>query len=177
MLNLVLAVLAGTPAYALTTNQSGPLLDVAAGLGVGAAPIAPGPSWLLGFGWWFGPYDDSYALGRYVALGVVARQELIGGTLRTAPLLELSRGIDVIVAGGNFGIGGGPVLTVDLAGDAGTAIGAAGRLHVGGEFRRSRFWGFTARLEGGADYVEGTISGAGSLLIGFQFSRPSHTIE
>jgi hypothetical protein len=160
-------------------KTSGPYLDVAGGLGMGDAPMAAGPGWMGGLGWWFGRYDEAYAIGRYTSIGATLRQDWVhlshktGATVRTAPMLEIRRGNDLIVAGVSGFVAGGPVIvqtpqrrTLDYTARAG----------IGAEFRRHRFWGLTLRLEGGAD-IGDQVSGVFSTLVGVQFSRPAKTVK
>ena len=163
-------------------NMSGPYIDVAGGLGMGDAPMLAGPGWMGGFGWWFGRYDSAYAIGRYTSIGVNVRQELIhfdpakGApplTLRTAPLLELRKGNDLIVGGVSVFLAGGPLLATNTNG---MTVDYTARGGFGAEFRRHRFWGLTLRLEGGVD-IGDQVSGVFSTLLGVQFSRPARFVD
>jgi hypothetical protein len=65
---------------------------------------------------------------------------------------------------------------VDLGGtlvDEDTLLSA--RAGFGGKFRRHKYWGFTLRLEGGADYDPDSakVGGAFAVLLGGAFSRPT----
>jgi len=160
-------------------KMAGPYVDVAGGLALSDAPIAAGPGWMGGLGWWFGRYDESYAIGRYTSIGANLRQEWVqlahdqGATVRTAPLLELRKGNDLIVAGVSAFIAGGPVL---VRTPRGSAVDYTARAGVGAEFRRHRFWGLTIRLEGGVDFGD-QVSGVFSTLVGVQFSRPARAVK
>lgn len=171
MFLLLLVLTLAHPAHALTSRQSGPYGEVAAGLGLGDRPLHAGLGWEVGAGWWRGRYDDAYAIGRYWSGGVTLRQDWITGALRTSPLIELRRGTDLIVAGWWAFLAGGPL--VATAEDTGAAtVGGTARTGIGAEFRRTRYLGITLRLEGGVDYVGRRIGGTGAALLGFQFSRP-----
>ncbi len=181
MLTLFIALSTSANAQ-FAENMSGPYLDVAGGLGMGDAPMAAGPGWMGGFGWWFGRYDSAYAIGRYTSIGVNVRQDLLhlGGAkgsppqaMRTAPLLELRKGNDLIVAGVSGFLAGGPLLT--SVGNS-TSLDYTARGGVGAEFRRHRYWGLTLRLEGGVD-IGDQVSGVFSTLLGVQFSRPARLVE
>jgi hypothetical protein len=173
---LVAMGMAATPAASgMTVDQSGPYVDVAAGLGAGGIPFQPGVGWLGGFGWWFGPYDPAYSFGRFVGIGTTVRQDWIGGQIGTAPMLEFRKGFDVIVAGGHFFLGAGPVLAP--VPKAGLATGLTGRTGVGGRFRRTRYWSLTVRVEGGVNYLGGQVSPTAAFLLGGQFARPATEME
>jgi hypothetical protein len=165
---LILLSLA-TNAHALTTNRSGYGIELAGGATLALPPVSGGGSASVGAHWWFGPYDDSYAIGRYWAIGTTDRVDFGPAGLSLAPMLELRRGTDLIVLGMWSGLAGGPLIAL---GDD-TVIGATGRFIAGAEFRRSRFWGFTGRIELGADMLGDTVVGVGSLQLGLQFSRPA----
>jgi hypothetical protein len=159
-------------------KTTGPYVDVAGGLGMGDAPMAAGPGWMGAAGWWFGRYDEAYAIGRYISIGATVRQDWVhlsqkSATVRTAPMLELRRGNDLIVAGLSGFVAGGPVI-VQTARQR--TVNYTARAGIGAEFRRHRFWGLTLRLEGGADIGDG-VSGVFSTLIGGQFSRPARSVK
>jgi len=161
-------LLTGT-AQALVSDRSGPVFDLAAGAGFDAPPVAGGVSGLVGFGWWVGPYDDSYAIGRFWSVGGVARVASRPGGLRATPLLEVRRGVDLIVASWHGFLSAGPMIQ---ASDGQSVVGASVRTGFGAEFRTSRFWGLTLRVEAGPDYVGDVFSFGSAMLLGFQFSRP-----
>jgi hypothetical protein len=167
---LPLAFLSCT-ASALTSHQSGPLLDLGAGIGLRDTPIAPSFAGELSFGWWLGLYDDQYAFGRYWAVVGTGRFDA-GDGLALTPTLEVRRGLDLIVAGLYGGLSGGAVL--DLGGDS---PGWTARGSIGAKLRRSRFLGLTLRLEAGVDGREGELGFAGGALLGVGFARPAHRIE
>ncbi|MBT3224528.1 MAG: hypothetical protein HN348_36130 [Proteobacteria bacterium] len=153
------------PAHALAEPKSGPYVDLGVGLGAGDAPFAAGLGWQAGFGWWVGPYDRSYAFGRFWSIGATLRQDWIKNSLHTAPLLEVRRGMDLFVAGGHIFFAGGPTVV-------GKSVGPTARVGIGAKFRRHRFWGLTLRLEGGASYVDKVPSGQMGVLLGGSFARP-----
>ncbi len=165
---LLLALLLTPTADALTDDRSGPSFDLAVGGSMQAPPVFGGVTGFTSFGWWAGTYDDSYAIGRYWSVNLNARVDYqLDADLHIAPSLEVRRGLDLVVVGWYFGIGGGPVWTPQ-----GGSMGAGGRIAFGGEFRRTRFLGLTLRVEAGVDAVHGEIVAAGAMLLGFQFSRP-----
>ena len=83
-------------------KMAGPYVDVAGGLALSDAPIAAGPGWMGGLGWWFGRYDESYAIGRYTSIGANVRQEWVqlardqGATVRTAPPKHHSKSTKIV---------------------------------------------------------------------------------
>lgn len=164
------ALLIAPSAEALTEDRSGVSVDLAIG---GSLHLPPTLGTATGFGsvgWWWGPYDRSYAIGRYWSVNLNGRGDLSpSGDLAIAPSVEVRRGVDLVVAGWYFGLGAGPVLVPS----PGIALGAGGRAAFGGEFRRSRFWGLTLRVEAGVDAIGDQITGAGALMLGVQFSRPA----
>lgn len=163
----MLALLLAPSAHALTEPRSGVSLDLAAGGGLHAPPALGDVVGFGSLGWWVGTYDDSYAIGRYWSVHVNGRVDVPPkADLRIAPQVEVRRGVDLVVAGWFFGLNGGPLL-------AGDSLGAGGRALFGAEFRRTRYWGLTLRLEAGVDSVGGEIAGAGSAVLGVQFSRPA----
>jgi hypothetical protein len=178
---LVLLALLLSDALALTSQQGGPALDLGVGLGVGA-PFEPRIGGHLGLGWWVGTYDDQYAFGKYWALGpsirfdfVPGRFDLVSGSWSAAPMLELRRGIELIVVGVAPFVAGGPVLA-SVEG-AQPALGWTARTGVNLKLRRTRFWGLTTRLELGAEGVGDRVGFAGGLLVGGAFARPAHEIK
>lgn len=166
----LLALLIASTADALTHDRSGPAFDLAAGPTLSVPPARGAGTAFASLGWWDGNYDDSYAIGRYWAAHLNGRLDWFPtASTRIAPTLEVRRGLDLVVVGWYFGVGGGPVLVPT---SDGTTLGGGGRVAFAGEFRRTRFLGFTARLEAGADVVGGAVAGSASLLLGGQFSRP-----
>ena len=166
MLVLILSLL--SPAHALTTDRSGLLLDLSAGVGMQVPATPTQGSALLGVSWWWGPYDSSYAIGRYWSLGLVDRLDAIPGGFELSPMAEIRRGVDLIVVGWAVGLGVGPTLPLV----AGGSLGGTARASVTGEFRRHRFWSLSLRIEAGATWLDGQAAGTASVLLGTQFSRP-----
>ncbi len=166
----LLLLLSTRPAAALSGPQAGPSLDLAAGLGLSGAPVRAGLGAQLSAGWWFGTYDDAYAIGKYWWIGPTGRVDVQGGRIAIAPMLEVRRGIEVIVAGLNLFAAGGVVQTLA---DPAPPLGGTGRLGLMGKFRRHRYWGLTLRLEGGVDVIGSQVSPAFGTLLGVAFARPS----
>ncbi|MCB9675561.1 MAG: hypothetical protein H6737_10620 [Alphaproteobacteria bacterium] len=164
------AVLACSDAHALQRVQSGPTLELGVGPALGGAPARFAVGGQLSAGWWVGPYDDDYALGRFWAVAVTGRAdfEVVSGDLRIAPMLEIRRGMDLFVVAPHFFLAGGPVIGL---GDP-QAVGATGRIGGGVKLRRTPKLGFTARLGGGVDYLGGKVSPAVGLTIGAGWSSP-----
>lgn len=168
---LALALLLASPAQALTSHQSGPALDLAAGLGLGGAPLRASVGGEVSLGWWLGVYDDQYAFGRYWWLGATGHVDWRPDALAIVPMVEVRRGLELIVAGLYIGAGGGLVLVPEVP-----EPGWTGRLSVGAKFRRSRFFGLTLRLEGGVDVRGDAVGFGGGALLGVAFARPARAI-
>ncbi|HHO53482.1 MAG TPA: hypothetical protein ENK18_22075 [Deltaproteobacteria bacterium] len=166
----LLLLLCTTPASALSSRQAGPALDLAAGLGLSGAPVRAALGGQLSAGWWFGTYDDAYALGRYWWIGPTGRVDLHGERIAIASMLEIRRGLDVIVAGLNLFVAGGVVSTLA---EPAPPLGYTGRAGLMARYRFHRYWGLTLRLEGGADLIDARISPAIGILLGVAFARPS----
>ncbi|MEZ4322136.1 MAG: hypothetical protein R3F61_31985 [Myxococcota bacterium] len=164
------AFLACSDAHALQRIQSGPTLELGVGPALGGAPARFAVGGQLSAGWWVGPYDDDYALGRFWAVAVTGRVDLetATGAIRVAPLLELRRGMDLFVVAPHFFVAAGPVLTVTER----SATGVTGRVGGGLKLRRTRKLGITARLGGGVDYVAQRLSPAVGLTFGVGWSSP-----
>jgi hypothetical protein len=174
MLPVLLACL--LPAHALTSHQTGPSLDLGAGLGLRGAPLRPAVGGDLALGWWLGTFDDQFAFGRYWLLQGVGRVDWRPDALALTPMLELRRGVDILVAGLSWGLGGGAVLVFPTDTEA-PPPGWTARASMAGRFRRTRALSLTLRLEAGADVVGGTPSFAGGTLLGASFLRPARNIE
>lgn len=166
---LLAALLAALPAHALQSRQSGPMLELGVGPAMAARPVGFAGAGQLSLGWWVGPYDDEYALGRFWALVVTGRIDALprDGSVRIAPLLELRRGVDLFVLAPHGFVAAGPLIVAD-----GGALGATGRVGGGLKFRRSKTLGFTGRLEAGADWVGGVVSPVVALTLGGGWSKP-----
>jgi hypothetical protein len=164
-------------AHALTQTQNGPIVEVAAGLGMGGTPFAPSLGGQLTVGWWTGTYDDAYSFGRYWALSQTTRADVLAASGRwsLAPMLEVRRGVDLFVVNTAGFLAGGP-LVVSGEDEGEVAIGGTGRGGLALKLRRSRFWGLTLRVEGGVDVVAGDVSPAAAVLVGGGFARPARPL-
>lgn len=142
-------------------------LQFGGGLGSGDQPFRAGVGWNVGFGGIIGRYDDAFSIGRHIGLGLQVRQDIqlhaIAPELRTAPMFELRRGIDLLVVGLRASVMGGPLLhtfTGPLPNTAAVSIPrtrlAGGTVRVAGtaQYRFKRAWSAFVRLEAGADFVE-----------------------
>lgn len=164
-------------ALALTARQGGPSIDLGAGLSLGGSPFAANAGGHFALGWWTGTYDDQFSFGKYWSFGLSNRFDfgLTDQRWSLAPMFEIRRGLELIVVGVHPFLAGGPILVAQ--GDEDLAIGWTARAGIGGKFRRSRFFGLTARIEGGVDSAAGAVSPAFSLLLGGAFARPAHAIK
>jgi hypothetical protein len=173
---LVLALLLGSPAHALTQAQQGPYVELGVGGGgAGSGPVQGAVGGHLSTGLWAGKYDEAYAFGRYWSVGVTAEGVYLpaSGQVRLSPMVELRRGIDVLVANPAPFLAVGPALVVDDE----VAAGVAARGGLALKWRKSRFWGVTFRLQGGVDAVQGSLSPAFGLMVGGGFARPARTMN
>jgi hypothetical protein len=155
-----LILLATVADAAITAQRSGGYVDVAGGLALSGAV---GPSADMALGGWWGVYDDDLSLGRYWGAGLRIDEDVRGSAVSLRPMVELRRGMDLIVVGIHGYAALGPVFP-DLG--AGGDAGLSARVGGGVEFRRTPALGVELRLDGGADLVDGTVRPAGSLLLG-----------
>ena len=163
-------------ALALTSQQGGPAFDLAAGLGLRGAPVRPAVGGQLSLGWWTGVYDDQYAFGRYWWIGPTVRADWRSDGFGVSPMLEIRRGLELIVFGVSPFLAGGVTIAPSGVDPEQDAIGFTGRGGVQLKFRRTRYWGLSLRLEGGVDVIDSAVGFAGGVLIGPSFARPSHGI-
>lgn len=157
-------------AWALSQPMNGIQIDLAAGAGGGGTPLTTGVGWQASASYWSGNYDSVYSLGRFWGIGATLRQDYTAQGLRTAPMLEVRRGMDLIVVGitGHFSIG--PVL------DAG-GLGGTIRAGLSTKLRRHAYWGLTLRLEGGVELFEDRVGGQFGILLGGSFARPFQKVQ
>ncbi len=145
--------------------MAGYQLDLAGAVGLDTTPLDVPLGGAFGASWWFGKYDETYALGRWNSLGVVGRLETVGDDLRITPMLEFRKGYDLLVLKPWFSIA------------AGTELGAARlapelRIGTGVKLRRSRFMGVSGRLDGGVALLDGEPVGRFGILLGFDWAAP-----
>jgi len=97
-------------------------------------------------GWWFGQYDDAYALGKFLGLGThLSVEHSQRGTMLT-PQLELRRGWDILLAQINGSLRVGPEFA-----RASSTHEARWRASLGGQvkYRYHRYWGAFLSVHGG----------------------------
>ena len=157
-----------TPAHALQHKQSGPILELGAGIGLAGLPVRTALAGQLSVGWWLGPYDDEYALGRFTALVITNQLDYLPATgeLRVSPLVEFRRAMDLFVIAPHFFVAVGPVFTTGLP------PGIAARVGGGLKLRRTPKLGFIARLAGGVDYQAGALTPSLTFTVGGGYSSP-----
>lgn len=191
----------------LAGKTSGVRFDATLGLGVdGAYRLAPDPEGLRAFpgaavataiGGWVGKFDESFALGRYVAFSLRHRSSvwpesaspILG--MRHALGLEVLRGVDLVVVGLELGGVIGAVVhvpsrTEQLAfsgapGPDPLGIGAHLALTGGLTWRFRPRIGLFLRLEAGVDAIPpsprqgesttGYVTPTGALTLGLRFAR------
>lgn len=158
---LTLAILTATPAYALTEPMGGTWLDLGASPALVGSDLSAGAQ--LSAGWWWGPYDPSYALGRFHGLGLSATF-LPGDHPYLNAGMEYRHGKDVIVLGWYSGV----VLGAEQRGDA---LGAHAMVEAGVRWRLKPHYALQARFTGGAGTAEG-IHGIAGLNLGLTWTRP-----
>ncbi|MEM6930257.1 MAG: hypothetical protein AAF602_25175, partial [Myxococcota bacterium] len=100
----------------LSRPQAGPALDVGGGIGWSGEPVAVAAQ--LSAGGWFGRYDDDFAIGRHWWFGATGRLRARSARVEIAPMIEIRRGIDLLVAGVQGFVAGGVVLDVGRAEEA-----------------------------------------------------------
>lgn len=169
---MLLLALSLAHAQTLQQKQSGPTIEIGIGPSMVGPPVQFAVAGQLSLGWWFGPYDDSYALGRFNAVVLTQRLDWIpaGNTFRYAPQLELRRGMDLLAVAPHYAIAGGPLL-------AGGTVGFTAQVGGGLKIRRSRRVGITARLMGGVDWLQGRFAPSITLTIGGGFSTPVQAVR
>lgn len=171
------ALIASGPAHAeLAGDRAGVWAHLAAGLGSGDAPFRAGVGWSAALGGWVGRYDDSFSIGRHVGFGAVVRQDLIfrpdATILRTAPMLQVHRGIDLLVVGLELGGAVGPLLQTTLGGET-VVTGGTARLVGALKYRFERRTSLLLRLDVGVDVETDAVQPSLGLVLGFQFAGPA----
>lgn len=172
---LLSALLVPSAQGAMQKNRSGPTFELAVGPGMAGTPVRFAVAGQLTTGWWFGPYDDSYALGRFWALALTQRFDYLpsGGASRYAPMFEIRRGMDLFVIAPHLFLAGGPVVDLAAPGRLGGTLRAGGGL----KFRRTRRTGIVGRLEAGADLLGGAVSPVVAVTFGVGWSTPYGGID
>jgi len=166
----LLACLVATPSFAMTDPMAGVLFTLGGGGAAGIAPGAFGPGWDASAMVWWGRYDDVYAIGRFNALGVTARQSWLDGTLRTVPALEYRRGNDVVVVGYHGFVSVGPTF-------GGESVGVEALIGGGVKYRFAPRWGVGLRAGAGPVYEDGVVSGRIVFGLAFEFATPFRSID
>lgn len=161
---LVALALSSTSAHALQRPRSGPLVEVGVGGGAarGRGELMVQPT----LAWWFGRYDDDYALGRFTAIGVTPRIGIGKDGPSLSPMLEVRRSMDLFVLAPHYLITAGPTFGP-------TGMGVSARVGGGLKFRRSKTLGFTGRLVAGVDVIDGDVFPAVGLTVGLGWSVPA----
>ncbi|MCA9569522.1 MAG: hypothetical protein KC656_16865 [Myxococcales bacterium] len=160
---LVALAILSAPAHALQSPMSGPSLEL--GIGGGVASGGGAGSAHASLGWWFGRYDDEYALGRFTALLATPRVDVGSRGPTLTGLVELRRAMDLFVVAPYWMLAAGPTIAED-------GLGVAVRGGGGVKLRRSRTLGLTARLEAGVDVVSARVRPAVVATVGGGWSAP-----
>jgi hypothetical protein len=152
-------------ASALTDDRYGLTVDLGGGIGWEAARTAGLARAATSY--WWGRYDEEYALGRYFALGADLTAGFASGAPSGRGLIQVRRGVDLLVVGWHLGLGAGPALA-----SSGT-LGGAARAELGVRLRRSRTVAFALRLDAGADWLDGAVHPAGGATLGLSLGGPT----
>lgn len=158
---LVPLLLAASSAHAFQSPTSGPTVEV--GVGGGYAGFHVAASAHASLGWWFGRYDDDYALGRFTALVLTPRLDLSHEGPVLTGLFEVRRALDLFVLAPHYLVAAGPLYD-------GEAVGFAGRIGAGLKFRRTPRFGFVARVEFGVDVLDDRVDLALVTTVGIGWS-------
>lgn len=148
--------------------------QIAGGGGMLVPPLGGAIGWQAGGGGWIGRYDDDYALGRYWGFGFIGRQDRVylpgGASLRTVPLIEVRRGMDLLVLGVQGYVAAGPLFSAQT----GHSLQVGGAIRAGGgiKYRFKPHWGLTATAEAGVDILGGSAQARLALRLGVEFSTP-----
>jgi hypothetical protein len=182
----------------LSDDQSGVYVNVQLGGGVRgptadtvAATDVPEPAATalfggqLAAGWWTGRYDDQFALGRYWGVGLAVRQHRVlvpeaftyNTALHTIPMVEVRRGMDLLVVGLGIRGGIGPIFQVWTGHPDGVPspplqAGVAMRVAGTAKYRFKPRFGLTLDIEGGLDVLGGAAQGHGAAMLGFEWMTP-----
>ena len=167
MLLVVLCCLASTPASAITTVQSGPYVDAGAVGALGFGPASAAGGWTASSGVWLGQYDDVYALGKYTSLGVAASGIYGSNGLRHQGLIEIRRGMDLLLGGPFLSLSGGGSYAKD-------GMSPAVQVGLGAKKRRTPHTGWLIKLDFTANQLNHTPQYSLGLTIAGAYSRPSH---
>lgn len=156
-------------AFAITEPQTGGRVELGAGLGLSGGPVQPAFGGHLHLALFRGQFDKAFSIGQYWEAGVTGRVDTrFDGTARIAPMVELRRGTDVVVASASPFLAGGPLVVTGP--DA--AVGWTARGGLATTYRAHRFRGLVLRLEAGADVVQGRATFAGGVILGLSLGRP-----
>lgn len=160
----------------LARPQAGPALDVAAGIGWAGRGQPVDVAGVLSFGGWAGRYDDDFAIGRHWWFGATGRVRARAARTEIAPMIEIRRGIDLLVAGVQFFVAGGVVGDVARSTEVpARALGGTVNAGLITRYRRTRHVSLLLRLEGGVDIVEGQVSPGLGAALGIGWARPGRS--
>ena len=151
----------------IASPRSGLWADAGAGVSASGDPIAVSPGADVSIGAWFGPYDDDYAIGRYTGIGMAVRPEIRGGAFAPgSAVIEVRRGIDLLVVGAHVFAAAGSTLDRDPSAVIEIGGGAKGRLRPTG-----RYVGWQVRARVGAA-VGPRVTPEAGVTLGVEFASP-----
>ena len=180
---LLTLLLVGAPqANAITNGQAGYNIGLSAALDLGGQGTPLQFTTQYGMGvpitFWHGHYDPSFALGRYWGGGLTPRVLWGQNHIRASLPIRIERGMDLIAVGIRVYGGLGP--TLDWDDDQTMTVG--GTAHVGAalKYRVNKNLGPLLSIQGGCDYINGTLNPRLELRLGVDFSariRPPSSVE
>ena len=164
-----LVLLLAPGAQAFTVPMQGVYAETMVSGQLVATPSVGGSA---GAGFWFGQYDDAYALGKFVGLGThLSVEHSQRGTLLT-PQLELRRGWDILLAQINGSLRVGSEFVA-----ASPTQSPRWRASLGGQvkYRYHRYWGAFLNMHGGvitAMEPNGPLRPTLNMSLGLAWSAP-----
>ena len=166
-------LLTASPAFANlgATPQSGPWVEIGVGGSGLAYPTFPHAAGSVSTGWWFGKYDDAYSLGRFFGAGVTLQGGLGKGFTVAQPMLELRRGMDLLVVAMHGFVAAGPIWAF-IPDFPDSSPGVAAQIGAVAKYRRHRYWHIGARLAAGVVVNDGKVGSDLSFQIIGAWMRP-----
>lgn len=179
---LLTLLIACTPqAQAITNGQSGYNIGLSGAIDLGGEsnPMQFTTQYgaALPITFWRGHYDPSFALGRYWGGGITPRIFWSEDKVRASLPIRIERGMDLIAIGIRIYGGLGPLLEWT---DAGQSTGGTAHIGTTLKYRVNKNLGPTLSIQGGCDYLDGSINPRLEFRLGLDFSariRPPSSVE